>query len=240
MKIYNKIDNEEFTKGMGKKAEIIQNIYGVRPNLQSSLLTGDAETDRGILNELRVMSGEYATGQAQNLSSDFENFGSSLSKENVAVQTRVTMDVQNNPVVEIVSYVDGKREGGMTIQLDEARKLGIDVDNLYEPRHVSVLRNYMTTKANQTSSGDPTDVDTYLNGDNYLEKNDFVNLKNTPYYAKANFKYSNGIYYGYLYISDGSRRGVYNTPGVANLTELYNSLKQNTTSAFAEAILTQQ
>jgi len=63
MKIYNKIDNEEFTKGIEKKAEIIQNIYGVRPNLQSSLLTGDAETDRGILNELRVMSGEYATGQ---------------------------------------------------------------------------------------------------------------------------------------------------------------------------------
>jgi len=240
MKIYNKIDNEEFTKGIEKKAEIIQNIYGVRPNLQSSLLTGDAETDRGILNELRVMSGEYATGQAQNLSPDFENFGSSLSKENVAVQTRVTMDVQNNPVVEIVSYVDGKREGGMTIQLDEARKLGIDVDNLYEPRHVSVLRNYMTTKANQTSSGDPTDVDTYLSGDNYLEKNDFINLKNTPYDAKANFKYSNGIYYGYLYISDGTKRGVYNTPGVANLTELYNNLKQNTTSAFAEAILTQQ
>ena len=245
MKVYDKIDNEEFTKEREKKAEIIQNAYGIKPNLQTSLLTGDAETDRGILNELRTMAGEYSTSQVQNLSPDFKNFGGSLNMENLGIQARVIMDAKNNPVVEIVSYAEPVvgsfgRQGGMTIQLDEARKLGIDVDALYEPRHISVLRNYMTTKANQTSSGDPTDVDTYLSGDNYLEKNDFINLKNTPYDAKANFKYSNGVYYGYLYISDGTRRGVYNTPGIANLTELYNNLKQNTTSAFAEAILTQQ
>jgi hypothetical protein len=160
--------------------------------------------------------------------------------EGVSIQTKVRMDAENNPVVELVAFKEGKRQGGMTVQPDEAERLGVDVNTLYEPRQIALLRNYMNTKGNQTSSTDPTDKNTYINGDAYLEKSDFIGLRGTPYDAKANFKYSNGLYYGYLYITDGVNRKVYNAPGAANLTEVYTNLIQNTTPAFAQAILTQQ
>jgi len=240
MSVYNKIDNDDFEKGMTRKAEIIKNLYGIKPNVQSSLLTGDAETDRGTKQILGVMAGEYISGQKQNLSSDIDKFAEAINVEGVSIQTKVRMDAENNPVVELVAFKEGKRQGGMTVQPDEAERLGVDVNSLYEPRQIALLRNYMNTKGNQTSSADPTDKNTYINGDAYLEKSDFIGLRGTPYDAKANFKYSNGLYYGYLYITDGVNRKVYNAPGAANLTDVYTNLIQNTTPAFAQAILTQQ
>lgn len=244
MDIYNKIDNDEFTNGIAKKAEIIRNVYGKKPNVKMGVLTGDAETDRATLYDLKRFGGAYTTGQKQNMSPDMDKFITSLSNDakDLNLETQVVMDVNNNPQIEIVSYgTDGKRLGGMTIQPDEAASIGIDVNSLYEPRQVSLLRNYMNVKGNQTSSGDPRDVSTYVQGDAYFEKPDFVNMQNTPYDIKANVKFANGVYYGYLYVNDGVRKPkVYSAPGLSNLTDAYLNLIQNATPAWAEKILTQQ
>jgi len=240
MKVYEKIDNEEFTNGIAKKAEIIKNIYGKKPNVKLGILTGDAETDRSTIYDLKRFGGAYTTGQKQNRSPDMDKFITSLGSDpkDLNLETQVVMDVNNNPQIEIVSYgTDGKRLGGMTIQPDEAARIGIDINSLYEPRQVALLRNYMNVKGNQTSSGDPKDVSTYMQGDSYLEKPDFVNMTGTPFDVKANIKYANGKYYSYIYVSDGIKRNVFVGDGSPNLTDVYTNLIRNTTPALAQAIL---
>jgi hypothetical protein len=80
-----------------------------------------------------------------------------------------------------------------------------------------------------------------VQGDAYFEKSDFVNMVNSPYDIKANIKFTNGVYYGYLYVNDGVRKPkVYSAPGLSNLTDAYLNLIQNATPAWAEKILTQQ
>jgi len=239
-KVYEKIDNENYTGIMKKKAEVIKNVYGIQPNLKMGVLTGDTETDKATIFDLRRFAGAYTAGQKQNLSSDFSKFAESISGDisKMNVEAQVVMDANNNPQIEIISYdSDGDRTGGMTIQPDEAASIGLDVSTLYEPREVGILRNYIKTKGNQTSSGDPKDVNTYVSGDAYLEKPDFKAMTGSPYDVKANIKFSNGKYYGYIYVFDGTKRAVYTSPGSANLTDIYTNIVQNTTPAFAQAIL---
>lgn len=239
-KVYQRIDNEDYTAMMKKKSEIIKNVYGIQPNLKMGVLTGDSETDKSIVFNLRRFAGAATAGQKQNLSPDFSKFAESISGDiaDMNLEAQVIMDANNNPQVEIVSYdSDGERTGGMTIQPDEAANITIDVSTLYEPRDISVLRNYMKFKGNQTSANDPKDVNTYISGDSYLEKPDFKAMAGSPYDVKANIKFSNGKYYGYIYVSDGIKRTVYTSPGSANLTDIYTNMVQNTTPAFVQAIL---
>ena len=240
-KVYQRIDNDDYTAVMKKKAEIIKSVYGIQPNLKMGILTGDSETDKSIVFDLRRFAGAYTAGQKQNLSPDFSSFIEGLNGDiaDMNLEAQVIMDANNNPQIEIVSYYksDGTRRGGMTIQPDEAASIGLDVNSLYEPRDVSMLRNYIKNKGNQTSANDPKDVNTYISGDAYLEKPDFKAMAGSPYDVKANIKYSNGKYYGYIYISDGTKRTVYTSPGSSNLTDIYTNIVQNTTPAFAQAIL---
>jgi hypothetical protein len=239
-KVYERIDNDDYTNVMKKKAEIIKNMYGIKPNVKMGVLTGDTETDKSTIFNLRRFAGASTAGQKQNLSPDFSKFAESISGDiaGMNIETQVIMDANNNPQVEIVSYdSDGERIGGMTIQPDEAANIGLDVSTLYEPRDVSMLRNYIKNKSNQTSAGDPKDVSTYVSGDAYFEKPSFTGMANSPYDIKANIKYANGKYYSYIYVSDGTKRTVYTSPGSDNLTDVYTNLVQNVTPAWAQAIL---
>ena len=66
-------------------------------------------------------------------------------------------------------------------------------------------------------------------------------MTNSPYDMKANIKYANGLYYGYIYVADPSGKStVQSTPGTSSLTELYNNIQQNATPAWAQAILSQR
>lgn len=240
MKVYNKIDNDEYENGMTKKAEIIKNLYGIKPNLKTGVLTGDTETDKATIFDLRRFAGAYTAGQKQNLSHDFSGFANSISGsiEKMNIEAQVIMDVNNNPQIEIVSYdADGERIAGMTIQPDEATSIGLDVNSLYEPREVSLLKNYINNKGNQTSSGNPKEVSTYISGDAYFEKPNFRGMAGSPYDVKANVTLANGRYYSHIYVSDGTKRTVYTGPGSENLTDVYINLVQNVTPAWAQAIL---
>jgi hypothetical protein len=206
-----------------KRAEIIKNAYGIKPNLKVGIMTGDTETNLNTLANIKRFAGAYTAGQRMNYSGDFSNFASSLNddpKKN-NLEAGITLDANNNPTIEIISYDgDGNRAGGMTIQADEAEKLNLDINSLYEPRDVSVLRNKLNFNKGKSSAGDPTLIETYVQGDAWFEKSDFPALaKSKDIDVKGNIiKGTDGMYYPYVYISDGkSKPKVRELPGDPSL-----------------------
>jgi hypothetical protein len=224
------INSDQYTSGIKRKAEIIQQHYNITPNRNIDIITGDGETDKNTLAKLRRWGSEYTTTNA-NLSPDFKEFVGSLKtdpNDNV-LGARTIFDENNEPMVEVISYdpENGERVGGITIQPDQARKIGIDLGTLYEADEISALRNKINYNDYKTSEGDPADVKTYIEGDSYYDKYDFPGMKgNTTLDVQANIIYSSGEYFPYLYIKDGNKKPVVRElPGDANLENVVSSLK---------------
>jgi hypothetical protein len=207
-KVTDMMQNTDLAGTSKKRAEIIKRAYGIKPNLKVGILTGDTETDQNTLYHVKRFAGAYTAGQQMNYSGDFSGFASSLSddpKKN-NLEAAIILDANNNPIIEIVSYDDdGKRAGGMTIQPDEAAKLNLDINSLYEPKEISILRNKINFNRGKSSAGDPSEISTYVQGDAWYEKSDFPALaKSKDLDIKGNIIQGNdGMYYPYIYISDG-------------------------------------
>jgi hypothetical protein len=224
-KIYNNISDPKFADVLKGKSEIIQKAYNMRPNLKAPVFTGDAETDRNLLYNVKRFAGEYSTksGGRINASGDFKTFRETIANiddpSKIALSVQPTIGPDGDVVVEVVAYSksDLSRVGGMTIQPDEALKLGVDVNTLYESREVSSLRNLINYNKGKSSAGDPADISTYIQGDTYFDGNDFAKLRNSGIDAKGNVVYSGGKYYPYIYVSDGQTRQVRQLPGNSNL-----------------------
>ena len=235
------INNQVYTEGIKKKAEIIQEHYGIAPNRNIDIMTGDLETDRSTLAKLKRWGGESVTG-AGNLSPDYENFNESLSNnpsEN-NIGARTIFDESNNPMVEVISYDSkGKRKAGITLQPDQAVKIGIDLGTLYESKEASALRNKLNFNNYQSSAGDPAQVSTYVSGDSWYDKTDFPMMKNnTKFDVQSNIVFSNGKYYPFLYVSDGTIQSVKQLDGDENLENVLTTLKVAVSPTLVQGLLT--
>ena len=246
-KLYKVLDKDQYSDALKIKSDIIKRTYGIQPNLKTGILTGNSEADKATIFNLRRAAGAYTTGQAQNLSADFKDFSEAISGDiaDFSLEATIIKDAYNNPQVEVVAYdvEDGTRKAGYTLAPDEARSmLNIDVNNLYEPKEVSSLKNLIMTNGNKTSNSPYLDdKQTYIDGDAYFEKSDLPGMTNSPYDMKANIKYANGKYYGFIYVADPSGNSkVQPTEGTVSLTELYKNIQQNATPAWAQAILSQR
>ncbi len=238
----NIMNNHLYDEGIKRKAEIIQQHYNIAPNRNIGVMTGDLETDRSTLAKLKRWGSEAVTG-AGNLSSDYKDFNKSLSdnpSEN-NIGARTIMDVDNNPVVEVISYDgEGKRKAGITLQPDQAIKLGIDLGTLYESKESSAARNKMNFNNNQTSAADPSKISTYINGDSWYNTTDFPGMKgNTNLDVQTNIVFSNGKYYPYIYINNGKPNTPIQLNGNENLENLLTSLKATVTPSFIQGLLPQ-
>jgi hypothetical protein len=235
-KIFKKIDTKDYEEGLRVKGEIIDRAYGIRPNLKVGIMTGDSETDKDTLYKISRWAGEYGD---MNLSPDFEKFKSNLSEDPAknTFSAQTIMDQNGNPQIEIVLYdpKDKKRLGGMTIQPDEAEKIDLDVNNLYEPREVSSLRNKINYNGGQTCAGNIKEKSTYISGDSQFDTHDFPLLQNTPFEAQANIKYSNGKYYPYIYVPGLSEAR--ELPGLPDLQSAVLLLNQQVTPTFVKKLL---
>ena len=241
MKAENIMNDQAYTEGIKKTAEIIQRHYNIAPNRNIGVMTGDLETDRGTLAKLKRWGGEAATG-AGNLSPDYEDFNKSLSNnpsEN-NLGARTIFDENNDPMVEVISYdSNGKRKAGITLQPDQAKKINIDLGTLYESKESSAARNKMNFNNNQTSAGDPSDKSTYISGDSWYDKTDFPGMRGSKNFdVQANIVFNNGKYYPYVYVSDGSRQTVKQLNGDENLENLLEALKTVVTPTFAKGLIT--
>jgi hypothetical protein len=216
-KVINKL-GDDFSGTLKAKADALKNYYYETKNLKTGLLTGDTETDKVIGDRVARYAANYNTS-GKNSSTDFSTFASNVGGKDVTYEAQVRKGPDNEPIVEIVALggADNKRLGGMTIADDEAKRLGINVEGLYEPESIRNLRMYIQANGDQTSKGDPKEKSTYISGDSYFEKVDFANLRNTNYDAKANITYKNGLYYSNIYATDGRRSGLMTMPGVPDI-----------------------
>lgn len=234
--VFDKIDNDDYVNGLKVKGEIIDRAYGMRPNLKVGIMTGDSETDKNTLYKISRWAGEYGD---MNLSPDFDDFKSNLSEDPAknTFSAQTIMDQNGNPQIEIVLYdsKNKKRLGGMTIQPDEAEKIDLDVNNLYEPREISSLRNKINYNGGQTCAGNIKEKSTYINGDSQFDTNDFPMLQNTPFEAQANIKYSNGKYYPYIYVPGLSEAR--ELPGLPDLQSAVLLLNQQVTPTLVKKLL---
>jgi hypothetical protein len=245
--IGNLISDKQFKEGLSKKADIIRNAYGKNPNKSFSVASGDAETDKATFANIKRMAGMYSTNDLGNVSGDFKKFGTSLGKnmEDSNLEYRVTYDEYNNPAVEIISYGEDGRAGGMTITPDQARTLGINIDEISESREVTTTRNIINNSPRfSTSAGDPEKIGTYISGDSRFDNNDFPNMNRTKFEVQSNiiFDSSVGKYYPYLYMRDASTRNpgmVRQLAGSEDLSTVINTLKQTVSPTLVQTYLLQ-
>jgi len=229
-KVFDGINNDQYSQALSTKAEVLRNVYDVNSNLKASLLTGNAEADRSILGNVKRLAGAYAAA-GQNASGTFDDFSSLVggitdSKDlNLEVEAYDAGGGQSQFV--ITAYGEGNKKSSMVIQADEASRFGLV--NPYVSNSVSILQSRINSRGGKTSYGNPNNKDTYIIGDSYFQKStgDFPMLINSPYNVMANITNSNGMYYGKIFAQDpatGKSADVFTTPP-ADLETIYNSLR---------------
>lgn len=239
-KIAPKLDNDVIGNVYKTQASVIKDNYEIDPNLKLPLMTGDAETDRNSISNIRRFAGNYAT-TGKNLSPDFSGFGEALADKDFfekggTVEAQIVIGKDNKPMVEIVAATpDGGRQGGMVVAPDEAMlRLGINAGSLYQPKQTAVIKTNMKLLGGKTSQGNPDNKQAYYNGDTQFKKSDFPNFAGVPNVdLEANLKYENGKYYGIFYYKDPSNNVVVRkTPGHEDLQAVIMRMKSFTVSDF--------
>ena len=116
----------------------------------------------------------------------------------------------------------------MVLNPDQSIQLGYNPNDIYEPDSVLYLRNKLTQNLGKTSIGDPDDVYTYKNNSDYHYDNyagDFPNVKNQNYTVRANVLEEGGMYYPYVYVSNGMSEKIIPLKGQTDLTKLDVTIK---------------
>ena len=233
-KVFDGINNDQYSQALSTKAAILDKFYMVNPDLKKSLFTGNAESDRDLLSNVKRLSGAYGESE-QNLSESFEDFASTVASItdpkdlNLEIESYSTGGGQAQYVIS--AYTTGLLGGekvSMSIQPDEALRFGLA--NPYMSNSVAIVENKINALGGKTSYSDPNDKSTYINGDAYFQRStgDFPGLVNSPYNVMANITTSNGLYFGKIYVQDPatgrSINKVFTTPG-SDIETVYNSLR---------------
>ena len=229
-KVFDGINNDQYTQALSSKAEVLRNVYDVNPNMKASLLTGNAEADRNIVGNVKRLAGAYAAA-GQNASGTFDDFSSLVGgitdpKDlNLEVEAFDAGGGQSQFV--ITAYGEDNEKSSMVIQADEASRFGLV--NPYVNNSVAILQSRINSRGGRTSYGSPDNKDTYINGDSYFQKStgDFPMLINSPYNVMANITNSNGMHYGKVFAQDpatGRSSDIFTTPP-SDLETIYNSIR---------------
>jgi hypothetical protein len=235
-----KLDSKVLSKVYETQAKVIKDHYQIDPNLKLPLLTGDSETDKNSISNIRRFAGNYATS-GKNLSPDFEGFGTALADKDFfekggTVEAQIVIGKNNAPMVEIVAATPNEgRKGGMVVAPDEAMlRLGINAGSLYQPKQTSIIKTKISQQGGKTSQGNPNTKQAYYNGDTEFKKGDFPNFSSVPNVdLEANVKYENGKYYGVFYYKDPNNNVIVRkTPGNEDLQKVIMGMKSLTVSDF--------
>lgn len=233
-KIYKVIDTEASSKALARKAELLQAKSFFKPDVKMPVLTGDNETDRQTLNDVRRWTLEYGKSGKNLSSSDELNgmldaMGGDLA--DISLEAKTVTGPGGKKVIQISGTdLKNKKSGSIVISDTEAANLGIDASALFESDEVTnVRRAIRRNPLGSTTTLDAGDVSTYLkqNG-SYFEKFEFPRMVGNPNYdMQANIVKANDMYYAYVYTStaNGGKRNVQALPGDPNLEVVMNKLK---------------
>ena len=214
-KVYDKLNTDEWSKTLDRETDFLKRNYVTSPSSKQGLFTGDSKKDNATLMNIKRIAGEFRG--AGNLSPDFENFKSAISKLTDPKKATLSLERQlvgGTPQSQIVLYGDNsERVGSMVIQEDEARRF-TSPSNFFVPSNITSTQNFINFNNGKTSSGLPN-VETFLREGGYLMKSngDFPNLTglngiDVMAHITTNDR---GGYYGKIFINDLDKKFL-NTP----------------------------
>jgi hypothetical protein len=243
-KVYKIIDTEASAKALTRKAELLQSKSFFKPDVKMPVLTGDNETDRQTLNDIRRWTLDYGrSGKNLAVSGELDGMLEAIKGDlsDISLEAKTMTGPDGKKVIQILGTdLKTNKSGSIVIADDEAKGLGIDVSGLYESDEVTnVRRTLRRSPIGSTSKLDPGDVSTYTKADSYFEKFEFPRMVgNNNYDMQANVVKANDLYYAYVYTStaDGGKRTVKSLPGDPNLEVVINKLK-SLGPEFAQAAL---
>jgi len=229
-KAYKNLDDRLVSQVYKSMATHVKENLNYNSPMKQSILTGDNETDKYTLGNIARFTSRYA-GREANLSPDFNDFKSSLADFDPKVnslETQILPGQEGKPLVEIVlGHVSEGRKGGMVVGVEEAKNLGIDVSNIYEPQDVRMIKNKINRRGS-TAKGPANDIKAFYDNDVYLQTNDFKNRSafGNDIDVKANFVGDNGLYYATFYVKQGDNLPVmHQSAGYTNLQQLVEATK---------------
>jgi len=244
-KVYNIINTEASAKALTRKAELLQSKSFFKPDVKMPILTGDAETDRQTLNDIRRWTLDYGrSGKNLAVSGELDGMLEAIKGDlaDISLEAKTMTGPGGKKVIQILGTdLKTSKSGSIVIADDEAKGLGIDVSGLYESDEITnVRRAIRRNPLGSTTMLDAGDVSTYLkqNG-SYFEKFEFPRMVGNPNYdMQANIVKANDMYYAYIYTStaNGGKRNVQALPGDPNLEVVVNKLK-SLGPEFAQAAL---
>ncbi len=244
-KVYNIINTEASAKALTRKAELLQSKSFFKPDVKMPILTGDAETDRQTLNDIRRWTLDYGrSGKNLAVSGELDGMLEAIKGDlaDISLEAKTMTGPGGKKVIQILGTdLKTNKSGSIVIADDEAKGLGIDVSGLYESDEITnVRRAIRRNPLGSTTMLDAGDVSTYLkqNG-SYFEKFEFPRMVGNPNYdMQANIVKANDMYYAYIYTStaNGGKRNVQALPGDPNLEVVVNKLK-SLGPEFAQAAL---
>jgi hypothetical protein len=236
------LSSTKYAASLKAQGDALSQVYHKQPNVKANLLTGNAEADRGIKQKLGTMAGAYTVGQKQNLSGNFDSFTKILSQNGSYVEVSVRPTATGEMPVEIAVYGEnGTDYASMVIQSDEAKSLGINVEDLYEDSFISTLRSRINVSpGNRTCAGDILEPETYKKEIPALQRDFFTSMGRSGIDVRGNIEYTNGKYFPHIYVNDfknGSTGKVVSLEGSSDLNQLLEALKIQIVPSFAQAAL---
>ena len=243
-RVYKVIDTEASAKALTRKAELLQSKSFFKPDVKMPILTGDTETDKQTLNNIRRWTLDYGkSGKNLSVSGELDGMLEAIRGDlsDISLEAKTMTGSDGKKVIQILGTdLKTNKSGSIVIADDEAKGLGIDVSGLYESDEVTNVRRALRrSPIGSTSKLDPGDVSTYTKADSYFEKFEFPRMVgNGNYDMQANVVKANDLYYAYVYTStaDGGKRTVKALPGDPNLEVVINKLK-SLGPEFAQAAL---
>ena len=225
------INSEAVSKTYKNMAENIKRTLNIDPNYKRSILTGDTEEDRGTIQDLARFSMNYADRNA-NASTNFEGFKDALADKDFLsnggiLEAQYIPSTGGKPMVEIIAGTSQGVKGGMVIAEDEARKMGVPIEGIYEPVEVKMAKSKINRRG-ATSNGPVDDPQTYFTGDTEFNKSNFASSKGFGNVdVKANFVGQDGLYYGVYYVMPpGAQQPIIKmTNGYPNLQQVMTAVK---------------
>ena len=165
-------------------------------------------------------------GDYQNLATkdEFDKFQTNLKDPKTFYTITSETDEVGHPVWAVIDNNGGR----MVLNPDQSVKLGYNPNDIYEPNSVMYARNKLNQNGGKTSIGDPNDIYTYKNNNDYHYDNnagDFPNVRNPNYTVRANVLENAGKYYPYIYVNNGVSERVIPLSPENNLTKLDVTIK---------------
>jgi hypothetical protein len=238
-------ESPAFVDAIQEKEQLIDNYYMIDPNLNYTIFDGKAETDRRILNQVKLLVSTYKGihGDPQNASDTFEEFANEVKDDSKAddlnINAHVVMGEDGKPVAHLVT---GKGNT-MIVPVKDLERFNINIGKDLGTSESKKIMEYLSTNPT-TSLTSPYEPSTYINGDYIYDNNDFQHLRGyRDFDVKVNFVRDLDGYKPVIYVgfkneeTNAMHHMIFDKPGYSDMESVLLNLQTFLTPASIKAQL---